>query len=200
MDMGGNSHLSIGGRLSHVNAGGGRQSHVNKKLAADYYLGKARYSPASGKRRQVAVGPLGQQKVGFGSSAPRWPVKEESRSTLYGGGGSGDRQRDSGRLRAQPVSATRPSLPTYLPSFHLVGVAKEERGGVAREERSGGAGIWKRAAPPRRSEVVQREGDGGWSFPPVSRRPAVVPEATYHSSVSTTKRANIHGRTDWSAK
>ncbi len=191
VDVGGHNHVQLGGGggHSHVGVGGGRHSHVDKKVAADYYLRTARYSPASGNRRQQPES-IGQQKVAFGSSAPRWPLKADSRSTLYGGG---SRERDSGKLRAQPVGASRPTVPSYLPSFPPGGVGREDRRGV---------GTRKWDVQPQRTDARQGEGDGegGWRLPLVPRRPTVAPGGSYHSSVSTTKRGNVHGRTDWSAK
>ncbi len=176
------------GKRSHADPVQGRQNHVSRKLAVDYYFSKARYSPASGKRRHHP-GNVGQQKVGFGSSALRWPVQEDSRSTPHGGIGD-NRRKDSGTFRAQPFSDNRPTVPSYLPSFQM---GKEDHGG-------GGGGIWKRDTLSHRTEALPGKGDSGWSFPPVPRRPTVVPGPTYHSAVSSTKRANIHGRTDWTAK
>ena len=158
----------------------GKHNHLlpDKKLATQYYLSKARYSPLSRK----------PSKVGFGSGAPRWPqpiAKQDTRATKFGG-------EYSQPLRAHAHSNTRPLFAGYVPSF------SKEPVRLAQEATTSVTSFKKMDKYPSLSDFGT-VADTNWK-PSAQRRPPVLSGATYHSQITSSKRSSIHGRTDWTAK
>lgn len=181
-----------------------------------YYLSKARYSPLSSgnKRGREGEGASRQpSKVGFGSGAPRWPAENPryNPSLLR----QDSKSRESGKLGPQPllsgskphhalVSDSKPYQPLITDSNShqpLHSDSKPHFGGYLPSlaaKKSGTLASGKK-------DILPSVGDFGppreapWK-PALPQRPPVVSGASYHSSVASSKRHNVHGRTNWAAK
>ena len=179
---------------------------VDKKAAVQYYFSKARYSPLTSGSKKGEGGLRQASKVGFGSSAPRWPAESlrHKPSFLRDDSKSGE----SAKLWPQPVlSGTKPRF-GYLPSYATKGSSTNVSGKKDALPSVGGFGHPRvgEFGPPRVGEFgPPRVGEFGppreahWK-PVLQQRPTVVSGTTYHSSITSSKRHGVHGRTDWSSK
>ena len=142
-------------------------------VAAQYYLSRARYSP-------LTSGNKGRGKVAFGSGVPRWPAYPSKPQPLL------KQESRQDPLREQPFSTT-----SFKPFFR----GQSPSAGHRRTDRASGTSRHKKDLLPSFENLP----GGGWRAP-LQHRPTVVSGAAYHSGVVSTHRANVHGRTDWTAK
>ena len=147
-----------------------------------YYLSRSRYSPLTHSQKKVPIGPA------FGSSAPRWPVRNTVSSVA------------NSTCDIQPqvyIYRCRHSCVIWL-------VAKQVTSSVVPRQTEGVLPPLQNRRGNQRTRTIEHAmtvlhvvtvgitPSDGW-HPPVK-------PPTYHSMIAAQNKGNSHGRTDWTTK